>query len=263
MTSVIPVMGNVMGAVMAGPFDAAAPAFYPTDLGASLLAFWDAERTDLITKDGSNLVSSWKDVVGGYDAVQAIGASKPLFSATGFNGRPCVIPDGIDDEMTLAPVPAGIPTGANGCIIWALVDQTALPADATNRHIITWGLNSNTNRYIARLVNSGANRGFAAAGNGTTGIVSINTSVDFSGRHLVSGRVSATDVQADVDGVAGSPSAVTPATGATRLRLLAASAGTAAGFWQGPANAIFITSPTLTAGQLASITAWANARKGA
>jgi hypothetical protein len=44
----------------------------PLKLGTSLLAWWDAERTDLITQ-ASGLVSSWKDAVGGYDAVQAAG----------------------------------------------------------------------------------------------------------------------------------------------------------------------------------------------
>lgn len=263
MTSVIPVMGNVMGAVMAGPFDAAAPAFYPTDLGASLLAFWDAERTDLITKDGSNLVSSWKDVVGGYDAVQAIGASKPLWSATGFNGRPCVIPDGIDDEMTLAPVPAGIPTGANGCIIFALVDQTALPADATARIAVSYGSSTtNTARYVARIVASGQNRVQAQAGTGGAA-VNANLTADFSGRHLAAAVITGADVIAQMDGVSSSPSAGVPGTATGRLRLFASAAGAAGAFWGSPASAILVTSPTLTAEQLASLAAWANTRKGA
>lgn len=263
MTSVIPVMGNVMGAVMAGPFDAAAPAFYPTDLGASLLAFWDAERTDLITKDGSNLVSSWKDVVGGYDAVQAIGASKPLWSATGFNGRPCVIPDGVDDEMTLAPVPAGIPTGANGCIIWALVDQTALPADATARVVAAYGGSSNSvNRYVARIVVSGQNRVQAQAGNGSAA-VNANLTADFSGRHLAAAVITGAEVVAQMDGVSSTPSVTVPGTTSTRLRLFAATATSPGAFWGSPASAILVTSPTLTAEQLASLAAWSNARRGA
>lgn len=253
-----------MGAVMAGPFDAAAPAFYPTDLGASLFAFWDAERTDLITKDGSNLVSSWKDVVGGYDAVQAIGASKPLWSAIGFNGRPCVIPDGIDDEMTLAPVPAGIPIGSSGCIMLALVDQTALPADATARAVAAYGGSSNSvNRYLARIVVSGQNRAQAQAGNGSVSVNANLLSADFSGRHLAAAVITGADVIAQMDGVSSTPSVTVPGTTSTRLRLFSLTSTSPGAFWGSPTSALLITSPTLTAGQLASITAWANARKGA
>src|SRR5688500_3331977 len=71
-----------------------------TILGASLLAWWTADRADLITLSGSQ-VTSWKDVVAGYDVVQGVGGSRPLWSATSFNGAPSLTFDAIDDELTL------------------------------------------------------------------------------------------------------------------------------------------------------------------
>ena len=47
----------------------------PFALGSDLFACWDAERSDLITHVGG-AVSSWKDIVGGYDVVQAVGAAQ-------------------------------------------------------------------------------------------------------------------------------------------------------------------------------------------
>jgi hypothetical protein len=71
--------------------------------------------------------------------------------------------------------------------------------------------------------------------------------------------ITATSVQQDVDGVAGSPTAVVPATGTTRLRLGANSANTAGS----PANVIIsaalITGP-LTDAQAAQLYAYLNRR---
>lgn len=229
--------------------------FAPADLGASLLAAWDAERADLIT--GAS-VSSWKDTVAAYDAVQATGANQPAYSATSFNGRPGVTFNGTSSELTYAAT-TGLPTSATACEMWALVDQTALAADATIRFIVAWGGTASTNNRLLRRSVSTLNRGSTSVGNGSTSVASQTIAVDFSGRHLIRGIVSATDTSAVIDGTAGGANAVVPATGTTRLRLGAGTANTAANFWQGVINCVFITD-LLSAGQAAQMTAYLNAR---
>src|SRR5262245_31893093 len=81
----------------------AAPAgpFTPASLGASLLAWWSADRGDLITQSGG-VVSSWKDSVAAYDCTAA-GSVQPAYSATGWKGAsPGITFDGVDDCLTLA-----------------------------------------------------------------------------------------------------------------------------------------------------------------
>ena len=214
----------------------------PLDLGPSLFAWWDAERADLITQSGG-AVSSWKDVVSGYEAVQAIGASKPSYGATSFGGRPGITGDGVDDELTLAPVPAGIPTGSAPCELWAVVDQQALPADTTGRQVLTYGQFSATNRLLVRNVSGGANRSALSVGNGSTGVGTTNTSVDFSGRHIMRAVISSSAIKLIVDGIGGAGAGVpvVPATTTERLRLFASASPAATGFWQGALNTVLFT----------------------
>jgi hypothetical protein len=62
----------------------------PTDLVGCVL-WLDAADISSITKDGSDLVSQWNDKSGNAKhAVQATGANQPTYSASGFNGRPCI-----------------------------------------------------------------------------------------------------------------------------------------------------------------------------
>lgn len=214
----------------------------PFLLGTSILAWWDAERTDLITQSGGS-VSSWKDCVVGYDAVQATSSSKPTYSATSFNMRPGVTADGVDDELTVAPVPAGIPIGATPCEFWAVLDQTAAPGDASIRIALGVGGGSTVNRYFARTVSGGANRSLIAAGDGSLQKAALGTG-DFSGRHVLRSQITGTVIQSDLDGVPGSPTAGVPATSNTRLRLFGnTSASVGSAFFQGTFSAALITQP--------------------
>lgn len=223
----------------------------PAALGASLVAGWDAERADLIT--GSS-VSSFKDIVAGYDAVQAVGGSQPAYSATSFNGRPGLTFNGTSSELTYAAT-TGLPVGATACEMWALVDQTALVADATIRFIVSWGGTASTNSRALRRTVSTLNRGSTSVGNGSTAVLAPTVSVDFSGRHLIRGIVTATDTSAVVDNTIGTTAAVVPATGTTRLRIGASTATSASAFWQGVISCVFITT-ALTAAQAAQMTAF-------
>lgn len=227
----------------------------PDLLGASLLAWWDAQRSDLITQLGG-AVSSWKDIVGGYDAVQALGASKPVYDSTGFNGSPAIYGDGLDDELTLAPVPAGIPVGAIACEEWWLVDQRSLVADTTARTIGGWGgSTTSVSRRMQRTVVAGVNRASVI----DTGSTFTNASSDFSGRHVLRLIATGTQIDLEVDGVSAGGAAQVSAIGTSRLRFFANTAATAGGFALAGVAARAITLP-LSAQDAASMYGFLNRR---
>lgn len=233
----------------------------PAQLGTSLLGAWDAERSDLITLVGS-VVSSWRDVVAGYDAAQATGVARPAYSATSFNGRPGLTFDGADDELTYAGVGA-FPVGSAGGEIWALLDQTALPADTANRRILSYGggLNNNS-RQLIRTVSLGVNRALGSTGYGTSATNTQNNLVDFSGRRVARLIVGSAQTKINVDGQEDpSPSTVTPNTSNTRTRIGANTAATASLFLQGVVNFAAITGP-LTDEQSALMIQFLKARGG-
>lgn len=216
---------------------ASAEAWSPSSLGGSLLAWWDAEDPTTITESGG-LVSSWRDKVAAYDAVQAIGASQPVYSSSSFNGRPGIAFDGTDDELTLGSVP--FPVGATPLEIWALVDQLAIGTDPQSRRIFSYG--DGTAAASVQLVRAGVSNVSRAAN--VYGSVSVtNPTVDLSGRHVVRGRMDAAAGITEVDGVTMTSAAAVPAAATTRTRLGASPAGTAGGFWQGRLSAVFVTTP--------------------
>jgi len=227
------------------------------DLGAALLGYWDAERPGLITLSGSS-VTTWTDVVGGYAPTQGVSGSKPIYSATSFNGRPGITFDGTDDSLLAASQP--FPSGSAASEIWALIDQKALAADATTRVSLAYGSgNSATSRYVARTTSGGVNRGFANAGNGTSAVQVTDTAVDYSGKHVARVEITGSAIAVSVDGNTSVSTAVTPATGTTNIRI----GGTLAGsnFANMTASAFLITSP-LTTAQAAQMLAFLKARGG-
>lgn len=229
--------------------------FAPASLTA-LFDEWDAEQAASLTLVGS-VVSAWRTTRNAYSAEQATSSSRPAWSATGFNGRPGLSFDGVDDHMTLTGV-GNFPTGATPCEIWALVDQTALVADTTVRNVFSYGdTGGSPSRRMQRRVGSGVNR----ASGQVTNLVASNTLVDLSGRHVVRVRIGATAIQTDVDGVAGASVAAVPATGTTRARIGASEATTPGNFFAGVINYIGVFAP-LTTSEAAQMTAFLKARGG-
>lgn len=214
----------------------------PVALGSSLLAWWDAEVSSSLTTSGGNVVT-WADLVGGYAPTQAVGGSRPAYSASGFNGRPVVTFDGVDDELTLTGVPSGIPTGATPCEMWGLVDQTALAADTTGRYVVCYGNGITTGaRSLQRVVVSGQNRPRIGAGDGVAAPNST-LAADLSGRKLIRGIANGTDIVVEMDGTRSTPTASVPATATSRLRIGAGASTSAANFFQGGMSALIITAP--------------------
>ncbi len=193
------------------------PPFVPTDLGAALLAWWSADRADLITLSGAQ-VTSWKDSVAAYDCVQAVAGSRPLYSLTSFNGAPGVSFDGVDDELTIASVP--FPSAGNASEVWGLVDQTRTAGgDATARCIASYGGDTAAfQRRALRTVTSAQNRVAGQCGNGATTVVA-DLAADFSGRHVARVIFGTAAVTAAMDGTLGTPGAVVPNTGTSRFRI--------------------------------------------
>lgn len=227
-----------------------------TPLAVSPYAWWAASRLDLITKDGSNLVSSWKDIIAGYDLVQGTGLARPTHSLTGFNGQPVVMGDGLDDELTLTPLPVGIPSGATPCMTWSRIDQTVLPADTGTKSVGGIGGGSNgASRNLRRAVNTGVNRA-ALIDSDSTALA--NNNVDFSGRHVVCAIATGTQVDLEVNGVSAGIISRTSAIGTGRLRLFASPlVPTASQFFAGGLTDHIIT-PLLSAGDKAFMYAYLN-----
>lgn len=232
--------------------------FNPLQLGASLLDMWDAEDSAKLTLAGS-VVSAWASSKNAYSATQASSNARPAYSATGFNGRPSVTFDGVDDELTFTGA-GNFPSGATPGELWILVDQVALVIDPATRFPFSYGSANSTGRNINRTVTLAVNRaqGTVGAGSAVTG---ANSSVDFSGRHVVRLRVRATEFQVDVDGIEGAITAAVPNTTATRLRLGASANSTASGFFNGVISWAGLTTP-LTTDESVRLTNYLKARGG-
>lgn len=211
----------------------------PAALGASLLGWWSADRADLISLSGSQ-VTSWLDIVAGYNMAQGVSSARPIYSASSFNGSPGVTFDGVDDELTLASQP--FPSGASQSELWATAQQGALVADASSRILFSYGgIATNNRRTLTRIVTTGVNRARGSSGNGTSEFTANDTAVDFSSRHVLRNAISGTAAALTIDGGTPTSVAVVSNTATTRARIGANCADTAAGFWSGPVRDIIVT----------------------
>lgn len=72
----------------------------PSELGADLALWLDADDADTLTLNGSN-VAQWDDKSGnGRNVVQATSALQPVYGSNAINGKPALIFDGDDDKMS-------------------------------------------------------------------------------------------------------------------------------------------------------------------
>jgi hypothetical protein len=231
--------------------------------GALLIAQWNADRSDLITLSGA-AVTSWKDIIAGYDLVQAVSGARPLYSATSFGGAPGVTFDGIDDELTcttagLLPL---LPNAAEPGEILAVTHQSALAADAAVRILASYGAaTSPTRRGVERTVVTGVVRFRITTGTGAGSSTKTATVGDFSSRHVVRGRWGAADHAVAIDGLAEESGAIVPDTSVLRLRLGANSNTAAANFWAGSCRDLLLVAGIPSVAQMAAFNAWALPRR--
>ncbi|MBA4165522.1 MAG: hypothetical protein C0510_13000 [Erythrobacter sp.] len=219
--------------------------FNPSDLGAKLLAWWDVEDAASLTLSGSQ-ISGWRDKVTSTNLAQAIGGSRPIYQATGFNGRPAAFFDGIDDMLEIASV--FLPTVAAHAEVYALVDVPLGSADATARNTFAWGNTSAGSagaRQLRRSVVSGVSRCAALIGTGTaTTTVTLSTAA-FEGRKLGELITSPTTSTVTVGGSTTS-AAIVPNTQTSRTRIGASVTTSPNTFWLGTMNSIIVTSALTT-----------------
>lgn len=199
------------------PVFGAGQGWSPYYLGSSLLADWDASRTDLLTLSGSNVLS-WVDVRNGLVQSQATSTLQPLFDPTGINGNPAIVFDGTDDIMRGNPanVPAVLPQGSIGAEIWMLLSQTSPGSNGTGRDLFGYGSASPSGaRRLQRVSIGGINRVRALIGDGTSSQFISDSTIDFTGLFVLRLRVSATFSTLYVNGSSVGTWSGTPVTAAT------------------------------------------------
>ena len=192
-------------------------------LQSKLLAYWDAERVDLIypTPSEGSSVSMWRDIVAGRPATQGTGAAQPVWQSAGIGNHPGISFDGLDDTF-LFNLPAGtFPSGIVPCEMWALGKSLAASSDTSTRYLFSMGDNATLRGVRA----SGSNEtttifrmGGALSGTGTTTILPLNRGVLPSFCRLQTGstQASATTNGSIADMVTGS---IVPNAGAVRIRI--------------------------------------------
>lgn len=209
------------------------PSLIPGISDDALLAWWSADRNDLITVTGAG-VSSWRDIINGYDMVQATDASRPPYSATSFNGAPGVTFDGVADHLTITPAP--FPTGP--CEVWAVFQDNA--ADATNRALFSYGSNNSfTSRRMVRVATTDLLQ--VLSGKGTTPNVTVLSVGALTGRHVARAIFDSNTIGVQLDNEAIVSAAVAPSIEVVRARIGATPVDVASGFWNGIVRDIIVT----------------------
>ena len=228
--------------------------FQPTDLGAALVAWWNADDhgTSNMTDDGSGLISAWVDRIGGVSLTGSTTA-RPTWSATSFNasGASCAALTFNGTANCLTGTSFGsIPVSTTpGTIMVA--GSGAGTADANSRFIIAYGgTASGSQRRV------GKNTADTAVGGDGTTQTSGGTLLNWLDEAIVSLDFAATTYTLAANGTVGTPTTgATLNTTATRIRIGASTATTAANFWKGMVRHVFVTT-ALTTTQRQQLEGW-------
>lgn len=221
---------------------ASPPAWTPLDLGAKLLAWWDAEYAPGLSLTG-NLVDSWTDRKSGYVVSQTLSGSKPSLNVIGMNNRPAIVFDGVDDHLFTLTQP--LPSGATPADLWLLAGQDVLAGVTGTRIPIMYGstVNGLTARYIRRTVIAGVNRASQSIGNGATQSIIQDATVDLTGNHVIWGEGTGTENRISCDGQAKVMAAVAQSLAAVGALAIGSNNTRLSNYWQGPVNSIIVTQP--------------------
>ncbi|MGA0851677.1 MAG: hypothetical protein ACO3QM_06535, partial [Candidatus Nanopelagicaceae bacterium] len=118
----------------------------PSDLGADLALWLDAEDTDSITLNGST-VSQWSDKSGnGRNATQATATNQPTYLPTGFNGKPTLETDG-NDVLELGATSLGRNVSGITCAIVGVHPSGLTFASNANELYISTGSSITSTRF--------------------------------------------------------------------------------------------------------------------
>lgn len=212
----------------------------PDDLGGALIGWIDAEDASTLSLTG-NLVNSIRDkrnptII----PAQAVTAKKPIFNATGVNGRPGMEVDGTDDILIYTgAVP--YPAGAAGSEIWGLVRQDTPGGGLGTVFCSTNGMTGAISRRIGSISVSGVRRVWAVAGNGSSSTAVYVNTVDFTGIHVARGVFGPANVTAYADSSAGVSAAVVPASGSTHC--LIGGPNDFDAYFKGCINSLYLINP--------------------
>lgn len=231
-------------------------------LETDLLAWWDADPSNWgpnggMTDDGGGLLSSWRDIVGGFE-VTAATTARPTFSLTSFGGVPGVTFDGTANTMTGlgAALLAMLPKDGVASEIWVLAQNNAATGA---RMFASYGAGNTTGRGVGNSATTA--RAFTGFDNGGTPATQNTDFGTFNTRAVLRAEFGSAQTMGTLNGVAGIPSNVIPATTVTRVRIGAGSGGAAANFGLGVVATIMITR-ALSSAKASALTSYLMARRG-
>jgi hypothetical protein len=229
-----------------------------TALGTDLIAWWDADPKYWGSKGNitvSTGVSSWKDIVAGYDATQGTGSAQPAYSSSSFGGSYGVSPDGIDDCLTCtdAALLAALPSGSAGGELWCVIQQDLPGSTAGATAALGYGgASSAVARRLGRNSVGGVNRGNVNIGDGAVANSLNGANVTLSTRHVMRAVFSPTATNLYVDGTLDATLSVVPSTTNSRWRMFAATLASTSQFWQG-AGCLFMATALLSTNKAAGL----------
>lgn len=206
----------------------------PTDLGTSLVAWWNADDhgTSKMTDDGSGVISAWNDRIANV-ATSATTTARPTWGASSYNGLAGVTFDAVANTMTGTTLTA-LPTGATAGEVWCAFNGTSQAAISS---MFVYGGAGAVARWLRRTSTNQPN-----VLDGTTSVTgSVNAA---NGYHVIGGNFSGTTMNGIFDGtlITGSPATTaTLATSTSRIRIGAGSSSSASNFFLGVVRHCFVT----------------------
>lgn len=245
-----------VGVGLSSPSVIGSRAWTPLRLRGDLLAWWWAAPQHL-TLSGES-VTGWADLKSDRVVVPSTVAGRPLWTPTGYGGRPGVTFDGLDDALVGSG--AGLPAGSDPCEIWGVVDQQSLAGDTSVRVWAAIGSGAfAADRRARRAVSGGVSRVNGSA-------MSISQSAQsgvFLGRSVARIRFLSTLLTAQQVGASGTSVPVALNSLATRVAIGARpDAGGTGECWQGLIRHVVITMP-LAGPAEANMVQWLLRERGA
>jgi hypothetical protein len=206
--------------------------FHPTDLGAKLVVWWNADDT----VDGS--VTSFTDRISGLVLTPVTVGDNPQSAQELVGGYRFINANGVDQALRVNST--GSIDLTDGVLV-SLIRQDSLTTDATERFIVSVGQGTNS-RSISRVVLSDGmddyNR-FKAYANGTP---LVDIAHDLSGYAIVEATVASGLMRARVNGEWTNPQSVSvgaPGGSTSRITVFASNDSTPVGYLLGASRHIF------------------------
>jgi hypothetical protein len=228
----------------------------PTDLGAALKAWWNADDhgTANMTDAGAGLISAWKDRVGGLNTT-ATTTARPTWAATSFNSAFASLTfDGVAN--VLAGVGAAyasiLPVGATAGEIWGLADQTETAG--SNNNLFGYGGTSASGRVLARVLVTATSRARIS----DESVTLTDTAATFSGPTIIGGAWAGTVESGRINGSAFTPATATITslnTSAAGLLKIGSRINPVSVWWKGGIRHVLVTT-ALTLAQQQQLEGW-------